>query len=81
MVVVVLLAASLVVRHALFQSAAASGPTAGAHQVLTAQPGDSYWSLAAKVSPGGDLRSTVDELVSANGGHDLRVGDRIVLPD
>ena len=79
--VAVLLAGSQVVHHALFQSASAAGPVPAAHQVVTAERGDSYWSLAAEVSPGGDLRSTVDALVRANGGHDLRVGDRIVLPD
>jgi hypothetical protein len=78
--VVVLLTASQLVRHALFQSASASGIAPAVPQVITAERGDSYWSLAAEVSPGGDLRSTVDALVRANGGHDLRVGDRIVLP-
>jgi hypothetical protein len=78
--VLVLLGASQVARHALFQSASA-GAAPVAPQVLTAERGDSYWSLAAEVSPGGDLRSTVDVLVRANGGRDLRVGDRIVLPD
>jgi hypothetical protein len=54
--------------------AAASEPV-----VLVAQPGDSYWSLAAEVHDGGDLRSTVDALVRAHGGGELHVGDRIVL--
>jgi DNA integrity scanning protein DisA with diadenylate cyclase activity len=45
-----------------------------------AEHGDTYWGLAARVSPGGDLRSTVDALVRANGGRELRVGDRIELP-
>lgn len=47
--------------------------------VVVAQPGDTYWGLAAAVHRGGDLRSTVDALVRANGGRELRVGDRIVL--
>ncbi len=66
--------------HALSGSASA-GAAPAAPVVLVAQPGDSYWSLAARVSDGGDLRSVVDELVAANGGDDLRVGDRIVVPD
>jgi hypothetical protein len=74
------LAAVQVARHALFQSVAAGAAPVGP-TVLVAEQGDSYWSLAAQVSPGGDLRSTVDELVDANGGGDLHVGDRIVLPD
>ncbi len=47
--------------------------------VLVARPGDTYWGLAGSVHQGGDLRSTVDALVRANGGRELRVGDRIVL--
>ena len=47
--------------------------------VLVAQPGDSYWTLADRLDVGGDLRSVVDELVAANGGGELRAGDRIVL--
>ena len=58
-------------------------PSAGAAPVtpvvLVAQPGDSYWTLANLVHAGGDLRSTVDALVAANGGHDLHPGDRITL--
>jgi hypothetical protein len=46
---------------------------------VVAQPGDTYWSLAARLDVGGDVRSTVDSLVRANGGHDLRAGDRIHL--
>jgi len=46
---------------------------------IVAQPGDSYWTLANQLHVGGDLRSTVDALVAANGGGDLHAGDRIVL--
>ena len=59
-------------------SSAGSAPTAPV--VLVAQPGDSYWTLANQIYDGGDLRSAVDELVAANGGRELRAGDRIVLP-
>jgi hypothetical protein len=61
-------------------STASAGEPARTPVVLVAEPGDSYWSLASEVHEGGDLRSTVDALVAANGGRDLRVGDRIVLP-
>lgn len=47
--------------------------------VLVAEPGDSYWSLASEVYEGGDIRSVVDALVDANGGGELRAGDRITL--
>ena len=59
--------------------AASAGAAPSAPVVLVAQPGDSYWTLAREVSPGGDLRSTVDALVDANGGRDLQAGDRIEL--
>lgn len=60
-------------------ASASAGSTPAVPVVLVAQPGDSYWSLANQVHEGGDLRSTVDTLVAANGGHDLRAGDRITL--
>ena len=67
-------------RHVLRDSATA-GASPRAPVVLVAQPGDSYWTLANHVHDGGDLRSTVDALVAANGGRELRAGDRIVLAD
>jgi hypothetical protein len=76
-----LVAAVQLVSGALFSSASAGTSAPAGPAVITAEAGDSYWSLAADVSPGGDLRSTVDALVAANGGGDLHVGDRIVLPD
>ena len=60
-------------------STASAGEPARTPVVLVAEPGDSYWSLAAEVHDGGDLRSTVDALVDANGGRELHAGDRIVL--
>jgi hypothetical protein len=61
-------------------SASASAGTAPAVPVvLVAQAGDSYWTLARQVHAGGDLRSTVDALVAANGGRELHPGDRMTL--
>ena len=60
-------------------STASAGEPARNPVVLVAEPGDSYWSLAGEVHEGGDLRSTVDALVDANGGRELRAGDRILL--
>src|SRR5438270_6624300 len=60
-------------------AAGSAGVTPAAPVVLVAQPGDSYWTLANELHVGGDLRSTVDALVAANGGGDLHAGDRIVL--
>jgi hypothetical protein len=79
---VVVLAVVLVAVQLLTHVASASASAGAAPAepvVLVAQPGDSYWTLAAEVYDGGDLRSTVDALVRANGGGDLRAGDRIVL--
>jgi hypothetical protein len=76
---VVLVAVQLLTHVASASASASAGAAPSEPVVLVAQPGDSYWSLAADVYDGGDLRSTVDELVRANGGGDLRVGDRIVL--
>lgn len=60
-------------------STASAGEPARTPVVVVAEPGDSYWSLAGDVHEGGDVRSTVDALVDANGGRELRAGDRIVL--
>ena len=60
-------------------ASASAGVTPEAPTVLVAEPGDSYWSLAAEIHEAGDIRSVVDALVDANGGRHLRAGDRIVL--
>jgi nucleoid-associated protein YgaU len=44
------------------------------------QPGDTLWSIARKLQPEGDVRALVHQLVDANGGADLDVGQRLVLP-
>lgn len=60
-------------------SSSPAGSPAPAPAELVARPGDTYWDLASRVHRGGDLRHTVDRLVSANGGRELRVGDRIAV--
>ena len=54
-----------------------SAAAAGSHVV---EPGETYWSIAADLDRPGDVRSTVDALVEANGGRLLRAGDRVVVP-
>jgi len=51
-------------------------------QVHVVQPGDTMWSVARALQPGGgDLRPLVDALVEANGGSALlRVGQRLTVP-
>ena len=74
------LAAALVAGAAhVLRASSTAGSLPAAPVVLVAQPGDSYWTLANQIHAGGDLRSTVDELVAANGGRELHSGDRIVL--
>jgi hypothetical protein len=65
----------------VLSASASAGAAPAQPTVVVAHPGDTYWDLASQVHEGGDLRSTVDELVRANGGRDLLAGDRIVLAD
>jgi LysM domain len=57
--------------------ATSPGAQAGGYLV---QPGDTLWSIARKLQPEGDVRALVHQLVDANGGADLRIGQRVVLP-
>ncbi len=58
-------------------SASASVP--GAASIVVA-PGDTFWSIASRIQPRGDVRPLVDRLVAAHGGAMLRVGERIPVP-
>jgi nucleoid-associated protein YgaU len=44
------------------------------------QPGETLWSIAQRVHPNGDVASYVDQLVRANGGNTIRVGQQIIVP-
>jgi hypothetical protein len=44
------------------------------------QPGDTLWGIARGLQPRGDLQQLVGELVDANGGPTLVVGQRLNLP-
>lgn len=62
-------------------ASAASGVTQ-ANDGYVVQPGDTLWSIATAITPGGsDIRATVDRLVELNGGPELTVGRNLVLPD
>jgi Tfp pilus assembly protein FimV len=52
-------------------------PISGGEYVV--QPGDTLWSIAARLAPDDDPRAVVDALRAANGGADLLVGDRLDL--
>ena len=77
LVVLALAAVALQVLVSVTRASASAGAATVAPVVLVAEAGDSYWSLAAELHEAGDIRSVVDALVDANGGRDLRAGDRI----
>lgn len=60
--------------------AAASASVAGSSVTVVAKPGDSFWSIARRTQPSGDVRALVDQLVAAHGPAMLLPGDRIVVP-
>jgi hypothetical protein len=43
------------------------------------RPGDTLWSVARRVQPGGDVRPLVDRLVARHGGAALEPGEVIRL--
>ena len=58
------------------RSAPASGDGA---TVVEVAPGDTLWSIARRLQPGGDPRPLVDRLAASNGGAVVRAGERLVL--
>jgi len=42
-------------------------------------PGDTFWSIASRLTAGGDPRPLVDRLVAGHGGGVLRVGERLAV--
>ena len=75
-----LLAATLAVASAVLARPTTAGSLPQGRQTHVVQPGETYWSIAAATSHGGDLRIAVDALVDANGGRPLFPGDRIEVP-
>lgn len=60
-------------------SAAASQP-AHPRAVVTAQPGDTLWSIALAHRGEVPVSRFVDKLVDLNGGASIRAGQQVVLP-
>jgi hypothetical protein len=61
--------------------ASASGSRPGfAQSTHLVEPGETLWSIAESVHPGGNLAAYVDKLVQANGSSTIRVGQQIILP-
>ena len=63
---------------------AVAGPAVGAagpgDASVVVAPGDTYWSIARRIRPTGEVRSLVDELVRANGAGPIQPGDTVVVP-
>ncbi len=82
----VLVASGLVLAHDVLAgsggvpaSAAASQP-ALARSTVTAQPGDTLWSIAEAYHGDVSLTRYVDKLVDLNGGPSIEAGQRVILP-
>ena len=54
-----------------------SGPAT--QEIHVVQPGETLWSIASEVDPGGDVRATVDRLADLNGGAAIQVGQRLII--
>jgi nucleoid-associated protein YgaU len=87
-VAVVAVAMLVVVAHALpGMVAALTTPPEGrpvAEAISTssyvAEPGDTLWSIAARLPVGGDVRDTVDRLADANGADRIVTGQSVRIP-
>ena len=64
-------------------SGAAGDDTAPAsHQTIVVQPGDTLWSIARRIDPGGDPRwliREIEELNELSGGF-IESGQRLIVP-
>lgn len=60
-------------------ASAGTGPGADA-DIVVVQTGDTLWSIARRLEPGGDVRPLVDRLEAANGGTALQPGQELVVP-
>jgi hypothetical protein len=61
---------------------AAYGGTSFAGERIQVQPGQTLWSIAADRYPGDDIRTRVDEIITANHlrGAAISAGETLVLP-
>jgi hypothetical protein len=64
----------------LATTGAAGSPRPISEQMWVVRPGDTLWSIAAAVDPGGDERPLVDRLAAEVGGATLYPGETIPLP-
>lgn len=60
-----------------------AGPASGSERrppIHVVQPGETLWSIAESLDPG-DVRGLVRRLAKLNGGDELKIGQRLVLPE
>ncbi len=60
-------------------TASGRAQSAGAAVVVVVRPGDTLWSIARRLEPGGDVRHLVDRLAAAHGPAPLQPGEAIAL--
>ena len=61
------------------ESQAVSELQAGESFVVAAS-GDTYWQIASTLVADGDIRPVVQQLVDRNGGANLQIGQRVIIP-
>jgi LysM repeat protein len=59
---------------------AQAGEAVVAHEPYVVQPGDTLWSIAARLDPTGDPRPVVAELAAQVGGDNVVPGEQLVVP-
>ena len=85
-VLAIVVATGIVVTHDVLAgpggvpASAAAGLPAPARTTITAQPGDSLWSIARAHRGDVPITRYVDKLVSLNGGPSIQAGQAVVLP-
>jgi len=85
-VLAIVVACGLVVAHDVLAgpggvpASAAGGQAGSVRSTITAQPGDTLWSIANAHRGDVPVNRYVDKLVSLNGGASIQAGQQIVLP-
>lgn len=81
LVVLLLLAVLLAAGFALGRVSSSHAATATTRTAVV-QPGDTLWSIAARVAPDRDTRVVIDQIEAVNhlAGASVQVGQRLVLP-
>lgn len=58
---------------------APSPAVSGAVPSVVVRQGDTLWSIARRIAPGGDVRAAVDRLAGVHGTGPLQVGERLPI--